>query len=87
MKRNDKVYLLNPFVFAKFGIECALLERSQLERESRAQLLQAHFLRVPEYVAVMAKKNEISLIVKRYTMASFVLWIMRKQRRKRTTNL
>lgn len=81
------VSLMYPFELAELGIERALLKRAQLERESRAELLQAHLLSVAEYVAMVAHEYEIALIVKRDAVATFVLRIVREKRGERASDL
>jgi hypothetical protein len=80
-------YFIYPFVFAEFRVECALLVRSHTQRESRAQLLNAHFLAISEYVAMVSKENVVALIVKRDAMSTLVLRIGREQRCERSAHL
>ena len=68
-------HLLDPFVFTELGVVDALLQRAQLECELGSELLDANLLGTAEYVAVVAKKQKIALIVEGDAVAAFVLRI------------
>ena len=79
--------LVNPFILAELGIESALLERAQLERELGPELLKTDLFGVAEDVAMVPEEDKITLVVKRDAMAAFVLRVMREERGERTAHL
>ena len=78
---------MNPFIFAKLGIESSFLQWAQLERKARPELLNADFARVTKYVAVVAHENVVALVVEGDHVAALVLRVVRKEGRQRATDL
>eukprot|EP00326_Haptolina_ericina_P010197 CAMPEP_0181227496 /NCGR_PEP_ID=MMETSP1096-20121128/32821_1 /TAXON_ID=156174 ORGANISM="Chrysochromulina ericina, Strain CCMP281" /NCGR_SAMPLE_ID=MMETSP1096 /ASSEMBLY_ACC=CAM_ASM_000453 /LENGTH=235 /DNA_ID=CAMNT_0023320909 /DNA_START=262 /DNA_END=969 /DNA_ORIENTATION=+ len=87
--------LVLPLVLAVLRVECAQLQRLQLEREPRPELLQTrpHFLPLPpllifllEHIAMVAKEDEISLVVHRHYLSSPELWIVWHKTTKKPPN-
>lgn len=75
---------MNPLEFAVFGIECALLQPTQFQRETRAQLLQSGFLTALKHVSMVPKEDKIALIVESDDSTAAEFWLLVKQRTQHT---
>lgn len=76
----------NPFVFSKLGIKGTLLQPLHLEREARAQLLQActsFVALLAVNIAVVAHEYEITLVVEGHHLTTFELRLLQYKWQKR----
>lgn len=80
------VPLVNPLVFAKFGVEGALLEGAQLEGEPWPQLLDSHLLLILENIPVEAEEDEVTLVVEGGHLAADELGVVGEEGCKEATD-
>lgn len=78
----------HPFVVACLAVEESLLQRPQLERESRSEFHELDALAaLIEFVAVMAEENVIALIVERHGTSASELGIVVEDRAEHSADL